>query len=520
MLEEPLAPLHFPNYLERPAFVALIGCIPGILAFRTPFVLRWCLAFLILGALAFGLSYLLSRKLPPPKKLMVRPEHLKLLGVVFGIGAAYGWYAAERGHTALTFQKEMSLKGQKAEVLYPVAAHASSPVQYTVRTEIDGEKVTLLLRPEDGKRLPMEYAADFTADLKLRSIETPTSYNRYLLSEGYTATGYFVPTSDLKQTSRPAISSRLQAFRERIVLSFLSRSDGLLSESESGLIFALSLGDRSRLPKNERDDFTNSGLAHVMAVSGYHLGIIYALLGLLLNRLLWCRRFRSLRYFLLFLGVFLYTLLTGASTATVRALVMTGVLLFARIIGRRTDVTQVLSLTMLIFLVANPFSYLSVGLLLSLSAVWGILTFLPLFQRMLTPSLKLLKLFRDAFFVTVSAQMGLFPLLFLFFQKLQLSLLWSNIPVVLLSALLIPFGFLLVLLTPLIGGLIPDFVYLASGKLAEWILGTIRYFGTPEMSLTIRGDWDGVQVWLVYGILFGLYYLWVSALNRKLSYQK
>ena len=520
MMEEPLAPLHFPNYLERPAFVALIGCIPGILAFRTPYVLRWCLAFLILGALAFGLSYLLSRKLPPPKKLTVRPEHLKLLGVVLVIGAAYGWYAAERGHTALTFPREMSLKGRKAEVLYPVAAHASSPVQYAVRTELGGEKVTLLLRPSDGKKLPVEYATDFTADLKLRSIAAQTSYNRYLLSEGYTATGYFVPTSDLKKNNRPAIASRLQAFRERLVRSFLSRSEDLLSESQSGLIFALSFGDRSRLPKNERDDFSNSGLAHVMAVSGYHLGIIYVLLGLFLNRLFWRHKQRGLRYLLIFAGLLIYTLLTGASTATVRALVMTGVLLFARIVGRRTDVTQVLSLTMLIFLIANPFSYLSVCLLLSISAVWGILTFLPLFQRMLTPSLKPLELFRDAFFVTVSAQMGLFPLLFLFFQKLQLSLLWSNIPIVLLSGLLIPFGFLLVLLTPLIGGLIPDFVYLASGKLAEWILGTIRYFGTPEMSLTIRGEWDGIQVWLVYGMLFGLYYLWVGALNRKLSYQK
>ena len=513
MAEEVLQPLQRPIYPERPAFTILMGCVAGLLAFDSPRVLLRCLILLAAGLLLLGLSLI------PAGRIRKHSGSFRILGFVSLFGAVFGFYAAERTRPALLFPDEVTLPARRVLLLYPVASHSGSRPQYAAEAEIGGEWVSLLLRPADGKRVKEEYGSQAACDLRLSSIATGTSYHRYLLSEGYIATGTFLALEDPRPSARPPLISRLQAFREKLALAFTSRTSELLSPKEQGLILALSLGDRSRLDPEVREDFTNAGLAHVMAVSGYHLGIVFLLLGLLLNRLLWRHSLRIPRHLLLFLGILLYTLLSGGATATVRALVMSTLALLASALGRRTDAVQLLSLTMLFFLFLNPFAYLSVGLLLSIAAVWGILTFLPLFERLIRPEGFLLRQLRDAFFVTVSAQLALFPLLFLFFQKVELSVFWSNIPLVFLSMLLIPYGLVVLLITLPAGGLLPDLFYLPLRPLSEMMLAITGYFGSEMQALAVTWEWDLIQAALCYAALgLGYHYL-AGCYNHRLIRQ-
>ena len=511
--EEMWSPLPEPRYLERPAFVALVGCLVGIGAFSTRSVLFWAGLLLLTG-----LAALVTAGVAQDKGLTKVTLYARLLGSVALIGAAFGVYAAERTHAALCFPDRLEEYDVPIEILYPAASTASSPVQYAARATIDGQEYRLLLRPASGERLPLEYGVCLPADLRLRSIATGESYHRYLLSEGFHASGSFTPLSSPVEMNHPPLASRLQAFREKLVRSFEVRTAGLMRPESAGLLAALSLGDRSRISITDRDAFRDSGLAHVMAVSGYHLGIVFLLLGGVLRVFLYQYRMRWLRYLLLFLGILGYTLLSGASTATVRALVMSTLLLLGRALGRQTDTAQLLSLTMLLFLLYQPFSYMSVGLLLSLAAVWGILSILPLFQRLIRPSLRWLSTMRDAFFVTIAAQLALLPLLFLFFEKIQLSIIWSNIPLVFLSGILIPLGLFLLLLTPLLGGAIPDLLYTVAGKMTEVMQLLTGGFGSREYALDVFSRWDYVALILYYATLFTAYWVGVRTLNARMSY--
>lgn len=518
MMEEPLSPLPFPRHLDRPAFVALLGVALGLVAFGSSSVLLWSGVLALFGLLLSGVYLLLGKTSFGFGALQTLRPLLPSFAVACFVGAAFGLFAAEHTRDRLLFPKETVLYGQRIEVLYPVAAHRSSPLQYAVVIRSEGREMEVLLRPRDGKKLENGYGVSFLGDLTLSALTDGTSYHRYLLSEGYWATGFFTPRTAPVRAENPPFGVRLQALRERVVQDFVRKSAPFLSPDEQGLVVALSLGDRSRLQKADRDDFTNAGLAHVMAVSGYHLGVIFFLLGALLKRLLWPHRMRAPRYALLATGLLLYTLLTGAATVTVRAFVMSTLILLGKALGRRTDAVQLMSLTLLLFLLFEPLSFLSVGLVLSLGAVWGILSFLPLFRRLFRPSFRVLGWFRDAFFVTLSAQVALLPLLFFYFSKLQLSVFWSNIPLVLLSAVLIPYGLFAVFLSPLLGGVVPGLLYLPLRAPASWMLGLTHFFGGGGNALTVQGDWSLFMVIAYYAALVIAQKLAVSLLNRRLSY--
>ncbi|MDD7558796.1 MAG: ComEC/Rec2 family competence protein [Bacteroidales bacterium] len=517
-MEEPLSPLPFPRHLDRPAFVALLGVALGLVAFGSSSVLLWSGVLALSGLLLSGLYRLLAKTSSAAGALRVLRSSLPSFAVACFVGAAFGPFAAERTRDRLLFPDETLLCGQRIEILYPVSAHRSSPLQYAALIRQEGREMKVLLRPRDGKKLENGYGVSFLGDLTLSSLTDGTSYHRYLLSEGYWATGFFMPRTEPVRAADPPTGVRLQSLRESVVQDFVRKSAPFLSPDEQGLVVALSLGDRSRLQKADRDDFTNAGLAHIMAVSGYHLGVVFFLLGALLKRLLWPHRVRALRYTLLAIGLLLYTLLTGAATATVRALVMSTLILLGKTMGRRTDAVQLMSLTLLLFLLFEPLSFLSVGLVLSLGAVWGILSFLPLFQRLFRPSFRVLGWFRDAFFVTLSAQIALLPLLFFYFSKLQLSVFWSNIPLVLLSAVLIPYGLFAVFLSSLLGGVVPGLLYPPLGELASWMLGLTHFFGGDGNALTVQGDWSLFMVIAYYAALVIVQKLAVSLLNRRLSY--
>ncbi|MCX7750593.1 MAG: ComEC family competence protein [Candidatus Bipolaricaulota bacterium] len=169
------------------------------------------------------------------------------------------------------------------------------------------------------------------------------------------------------------------AGRVRQVL--LDRLDQGLPGPGADLLSALLLGARGRLPDDEVEAFRRAGVAHLLALSGLHVGILAAggwwILGLLRVRQGW-------RYPLLVPAVGFYVLLGGARASLLRAGIMFAVLglfwlLLERgwVLRRWLDPLQGLSLAAIIVLVVWPWSALDVGFQLSFLATAGIVLFLP-----------------------------------------------------------------------------------------------------------------------------------------------
>lgn len=168
-----------------------------------------------------------------------------------------------------------------------------------------------------------------------------------------------------------ALVERLREFIESIPFP---------TEETAPLLKALLTGDRSELSRDTIRVFRESGGAHLLALSGLHIGILY----LILSKLLWplgnSLRARRFRYGLILLAAGFFTLMTGASPSIVRAFLFILLTETARITGRPRDPLRVLATALLIQLVISPSAIVSLGFQLSYLAMTGIFLLYPVLE--------------------------------------------------------------------------------------------------------------------------------------------
>ena len=143
---------------------------------------------------------------------------------------------------------------------------------------------------------------------------------------------------------------------------------------DTALAMAMLLGDRSGLEEDQQADFQRAGVAHLMTVSGLHVGLLAGALLWLLNALYVRKKLR-----LVIVAVFLalYATVTGFSAATVRASVMLLLAMLGQTAGRRIVPLVTLSAAALLVLILHPLQLFSVGFALSFGAMAGILLLYP-----------------------------------------------------------------------------------------------------------------------------------------------
>jgi competence protein ComEC len=209
-------------------------------------------------------------------------------------------------------------------------------------------------------------------------------YRFYMQSRGLSCmaivsdAGYVVP---MGEGDLGLIGETLEKIRGPLRRFFLER----LSYTVSPIYIALILGERQGITPQLREPFDRSGVAHIMAVSGLHLGLVA---WLFFTSLRWLLSFsyrltlmvdiKKLAAITTTLPVIAYGLITGFQLSSQRALVMILVFLWSFIIGREKDVWSSLSLAALIILSLHGDSLFTTSFQLSFAAVAGILWLAPL----------------------------------------------------------------------------------------------------------------------------------------------
>lgn len=214
------------------------------------------------------------------------------------------------------------------------------------------------------------------------------------------------------------------------------------TQSNIALMQALTLGERSGLNREQRTAYNRTGAAHLLAVSGLHVGIIYIVLFYLLG---WIRLLPSgLTYFsiLIIIMLWLYAGITGFSPSVLRAVVMFTLYQIGVGLSRESNNLNTLFAAGLILLLCNPNYLYDVGFQLSFVAMFGIiLLYKPLF------ALSCNRIWRIVA-VTLAAQVAVMPLSTYYFGTIPLFgivtnlALWLVVPVIIVStALYLATGF-------------------------------------------------------------------------------
>ena len=211
----------------------------------------------------------------------------------------------------------------------------------------------------------------------------------------------------------------------------------VLPEPEAGLAAGILIGVRERVSREVADDFTVTGLTHVVAISGWNIALVAGIVTAMLRA--WGLR-RRLRSFIVLLAIVSYTIVAGAEASVVRAAAMGTVVLLAREGGRPSGAAAALGVACWALLLADPDMIDDIGLQLSLAATAGLLA-------LGGPSTDWVKRrsrgrapdwFAETLGISLAAQLATLPLILLHFGRLSLISPLAN----LLVAPVVPFAML------------------------------------------------------------------------------
>ncbi|MCP4639260.1 MAG: DNA internalization-related competence protein ComEC/Rec2 [bacterium] len=158
----------------------------------------------------------------------------------------------------------------------------------------------------------------------------------------------------------------------RIRLWQADRLTEVLPPTIRGFVFAVWLGDRDAIDRDEREQYRRTGTAHILAVSGLHVGVFFVSAAFAINMVMrrsWVRTVVTLAV------VALFVLMTGARTSALRAGLMVGLFLAAEFFDRERDAPTALSLAALVMLLWNPLQLFGPSFQLSFACVASLLIF-------------------------------------------------------------------------------------------------------------------------------------------------
>lgn len=336
-------------------------------------------------------------------------------------------------------------------------------------------------------------------------------YGRYLLYHGYVATTFIY----IDDWNRATVSLENLSYLQRTRIVALMFRDKLLSRfSDMGfsgqayaVLAAMALGDKSLLSDKLKEDYSISGASHVLALSGLHLGIIYAILSLLFSR----RRLQVVSQVLILIAIWTYVFIVGMSASVMRSAVMLTVYSFVSLLNRNKMSLNTLAVAAVVILISNPLYLYDVGFQMSFAAVLFIILFYGPVFHIVPDSVRgipVVKQIWQMMSVSVAAQIGVAPLVAFYFGRFSCYFLITNL-IVVPAATIILYGAVIVALLSFLP-LLQTFV---AGLLIKVVvcLNTCVSFvaGLPGASI------DGISIGLLQ--LF-LIYVAISALSVLIVY--
>ncbi|MEP7278213.1 MAG: ComEC/Rec2 family competence protein [Bacteroidota bacterium] len=282
-------------------------------------------------------------------------------------------------------------------------------------------------------------------------------------------------------------------------------------KKEAGLAEALLLGYRDDLDKTLVQSYSNTGVVHIIAISGMHLGLIYWLLNILLSPLKKRKQTKWLLPLLVITGLWLFSLLVGGGPSILRSAVMFTCIVAGESAQRKTFIYNSLAASAFILLCINPFWLWNAGFQLSYSAVLGIVIFMKPFYNWIGFKNKLVAGTWKMVAISLAAQVLTTPVSLYHFHQFPVYFLVTNIPAVPLSGIIVLLEIALCLFAPLPALAIPAGLFLH--HLIYTMNSFIEYMESLPFSLWSQLQVNEQQVVLLYALIVCLSW-WLMKKNK------
>ncbi|HUM56336.1 MAG TPA: DNA internalization-related competence protein ComEC/Rec2, partial [Bacillota bacterium] len=330
------------------------------------------------------------------------------------------------------------------------------------------DESVLIIKPARGRRIRVSIygkltgIADYTGrqvvvrgELALpdqRRNPGTFDYRLYLMTQGI---AYLMSASPEDIQIYGHIKSPLMNKMALFRYSFEKKIKSEMGREKGDLAAAMLFGDKTGMEENFYERFQRNGTAHILAVSGIHVGIFYAFVSLILGG----RRKLAVNIAMMAL-LFLYAALAGFTPSVMRAVFMIALHIVSNITHYRYDLMSAGSGAALIMLINDPYELFNIGFQMSFLAVFVMATMLPLFKNINMPDL-----LRNILLPALVIQTGMMPFTAYIFNYFSAGAFLANGAVVFLAGIMIPAGIaaaFLYFLTGTLPGILAAFLDLCS----------------------------------------------------------
>lgn len=233
-----------------------------------------------------------------------------------------------------------------------------------------------------------------------------------------------------------------ESFREEVKQKLHS----VMSSDNANICYAVLFGDKTELDYTIYSYFKNAGIAHLLAVSGLHIGFFSALIFFFLKIL----RNRYVKFFILFVILGLYCYLCSFTPSVVRASLMCLILFSAEMFGKNYDPLTCIGISGILILIFAPLYALDLGFRLSYFCVLSIFVLYKSFYNMFR-KIKIPKFIATSLAISVSTQIGILPFLINVFGEIAIFSILTNliaIPIFQVAYTVLMLGLILSFIAP------------------------------------------------------------------------
>ncbi len=333
------------------------------------------------------------------------------------------------------------------------------------------------------------------------------NYERYAAFHQWFHTVYLVPGDyfSLNKSSPDFIKATTLAARKYVVSilqQHLSADKNVL-----GIAEALIIGYKEDLDKDLVQAYSNTGIVHLIAISGMHLGMIYLLLEFLFNILPFTRKSKK-KIIPIILLLWAFALVTGGSPSVLRSAIMFSCILIGKNYFKQGSSFNGLAVSAFILLCYNPYYLWDVGFQLSYCAVAGIMWLQRPIAKLLYVQNKILNWIWQLATVSIAAQVATFPLSLYYFHQFPLLFLLVNICAIPFAMLALYTGVSLVILSAI------PYLAVAVGVILFYLIKTlnliVQFFNGLPFNLVDGIFSNSLSTIFLYLFVFAICYTFIS----------